>query len=83
MLILAPADLIASKVIAYHARRGQLKSWTDRRDLAALLLRFPKLKRATGPVRDRLTAAGAGDAILAAWEAIVAEGIVREKDEGY
>ena len=32
VLVLAPAELIASKVISYHARKGQPKSWTDRRD---------------------------------------------------
>jgi Nucleotidyl transferase AbiEii toxin, Type IV TA system len=41
VLVLAPAELIASKVIAYHQRRGQPKSGTDWRDLAMLLLTFP------------------------------------------
>ena len=41
ILVLAPADLIASKVIVYHARRGQPKSGTGWRDPAVLLLAFP------------------------------------------
>ncbi len=83
LLVLAPIDLIAAKTIAFHARRGQPKAWTDRRDIAVLLLKFPKLKRASGPVRDCLAAAGASEEVLTTWEAIAAEEVVREKDEGY
>ena len=36
VLVIAPADLIAGKVVAYHQRRGQPKSGTDRPDLAVL-----------------------------------------------
>jgi hypothetical protein len=36
VLVLAPADLIASKVIAFHQRRGKPKSGTDWRDIALL-----------------------------------------------
>jgi len=67
VLVMAPAELIASKVIAYQQRRGQPKSGTDWRDLAMLLLTFPDLKRDSGPVRDRLQVAGATPEILAAW----------------
>ena len=42
--ILSPIELIVSKVISYHSRRGKPKSGTDWRDLAVLLLRFPELK---------------------------------------
>ena len=38
VLVLEPAGLIASKVIAYQGRRGQPKSGTDWRDLAMLLV---------------------------------------------
>jgi hypothetical protein len=83
LLVLAPVDLIAAKTLAYHVRRGQPKAWTDRRDIAVLLLKFPKLKRASGPVRDCLVRAGASEEVLATWEAIAAEEILRERDEGY
>lgn len=75
VLVIAPAELIASKVIAYHLRRGKPKSGTDWRDLAMLLLKFPELKRDTGPVADRLHAAGADPAVLAVWQELVAQEI--------
>jgi len=80
VLVLAPAELIASKVIAYHKRRGQPKSGTDWRDLAMLLLTFPALKCDPGPVGERLLAAGAAPEVLAAWKALVAQDI-RPADE--
>src|SRR5687768_13139732 len=45
ILVMAPADLVASKVIGHEGRRGRPKSGTDWRDLAMLLLAFPDLKR--------------------------------------
>jgi hypothetical protein len=81
VLVMAPAELIANKVIAYHQRRGKPKSGTDWRDLAMLLLKFPELKRDPGPVTDRLHAAGADPAVLAVWKELVAQEIQPE-DEG-
>lgn len=75
VLVMAPVELIASKVIAYHRRRGKPKSGTDWRDLAMLLLRFPELKRDPGPVVDRLRAVGADPTMLAAWKTLVAQEI--------
>jgi hypothetical protein len=81
VLVLAPADLIAEKVIAYDRRRGQPKSGTDWRDLASLLLTFPELKTSSGPVRVALEAREANAAIFAAWESLVHQEIVAEEDE--
>jgi hypothetical protein len=84
VLVLAPAELIASKVIAYHHRRGQPKSGTDWRDLAMLLLTFPALKCDPGPVGERLQAAGAAPEAIAAWKALVAQDIrPAEEDEEF
>ncbi len=84
VLVLAPAELIASKVIAYHQRRGQPKSGTDWRDLAMLLLTFPALKCDPGPVGERLHAAGTAPEVLAAWQAVVAQDIrPPEEDEDF
>jgi hypothetical protein len=80
VLVMAPAELIASKVIAYHQRRGKPKSGTDWRDLAMLLLKFPKLKRDPGLVTDRLHAAGADPAVLAVWKELVAQEIQPEDE---
>jgi hypothetical protein len=81
VLVIAPADLIASKVIAYHQRRGTPKSGTDWRDLAMLLLTFPELKRDPGPVTERLQAAGVETAVLAAWQEWVAQEIEAPADD--
>jgi Nucleotidyl transferase AbiEii toxin, Type IV TA system len=83
VLVIAPADLVASKVIAYHQRRGKPKSGTDWRDLAMLLLKFPELKRDPGPVVDRLQAVGADPTVLTVWREIVAQEIqpADEEDE--
>jgi hypothetical protein len=81
VLVVAPEELIAGKLIAYQRRRGTPKSGTDWRDLAMLLLAFPKLKTNVGPVRDRLEAAGASPADVAAWENLVSQQIQAEKDE--
>lgn len=71
ILVVTPAELIAGKVVSYAARRGQPKAGTDWRDLALLLLTFPQLKTLTGPVQERLLAAGAGETVLAVWRELV------------
>jgi len=84
VLVVVPAELIASKLIAFEQRRGKPKSGTDWRDLALLLLKFPGLKEESGPVRDRLIAAGVGPSLLDAWAAVVAQEILpEEEDEDY
>jgi hypothetical protein len=81
VLVVAPEELIAGKLIAYRRRQGTPKSGTDWRDLAVLLLAFPELKRSFGPVRDRLEAAGAEPTIFAAWDDLVGQHIEAERDE--
>jgi hypothetical protein len=81
VLVIAPADLIAGKVIAYHQRRGQPKSGTDWRDLAMLLLTFPALKQEPGPVGDCLRVAGAGPEVMAVWEELVTQSITLGDEE--
>ena len=81
VLVVEPAELIANKVIAYHQRRGQPKSGTDWRDLAMLLLTFPELKRDSGPVVDRLSAAGADATVLGVWKKLVAQEIRPAEDD--
>jgi hypothetical protein len=75
-----PVELIAGKVVAYHQRRDKPKAFTDRRDLAVLLLTFPELKSDPGPVSERLKDEGADDAVLAAWKEIV-ESKIEPQDE--
>jgi hypothetical protein len=76
VLVISSAELIANKVAAFYGRRGVPKAFTDRRDLAVLLLRFPELKSEDGPVRQRLDAVSAGPEILETWKQIVSEPIV-------
>lgn len=75
VFVLAPPELIASKVISYHRRLGKPKSFTDRRDIAMLLLQFPELKNASGPVAAALKVAGAEPEVMAAWDELVAQEI--------
>ena len=81
VLVAAPEELIARKVIAYHKRRGQPKSGTDWRDLMMLLLRFPELKSDTGPVIDRLKAAKADSKIMSVWKDLVKQEIKLPKED--
>lgn len=74
-LVMAPAELVASKVVAFHQRRGKPKSGTDWRDLAMLLLAFPELKAASGPLVESLKSAGVDAKILEVWQEVVAQDI--------
>jgi Nucleotidyl transferase AbiEii toxin, Type IV TA system len=76
ILVMAPDELVAWKVIAYHSRRGKPKAGTDWRDIAMLLLKFPELKVEMGAVRDRLFAAQASAEVMQVWEALVAQEIL-------
>ncbi len=77
--ILSPLELIASKVISYHARRGKPKAGTDWRDLGFLLLRFPELKEKVG---SNLKAKNVGEAILETWADIHSQDFqVEDEDE--
>jgi hypothetical protein len=73
ILVIAPTELLASKVIAYHQRRGKPKSGTDWRDIAMLLITFPELKCSPGPVDECLQAAGVDAAIFVVWQEFVSQ----------
>lgn len=79
--VLSPAELIASKVVSYHARRGKPKSGTDWRDLAILLLTFPELKSETSGVKAILQAAGADENVMRVWHELVEQEIKLEADD--
>lgn len=83
VLVMAPAELVASKLISYYQRRGKPKSGTDWRDLAMLLLAFPELKQQSSQVLNCLRAAGTSEKILELWQEIVEMEIDEEEDEGY
>jgi hypothetical protein len=80
--VLSPTELIASKVVSYHARRGKPKSGTDWRDLAVLLLAFPELKNEASEVTSILQSSGADESLLQVWRELIAQEIELEsKDE--
>lgn len=82
VLVIAPPELIASKVISYYRRRGQPKSFTDRRDIAMLLLQFPELKHSSGPVSDALATARVEPEIVVTWHELVAQEIQPPDEDG-
>lgn len=65
--VLSPLELIVSKIISFQSRYGKPKSWTDRRDLAVLLLQFPELKET---VSETLRGKNVGEAVLETWAEI-------------
>ena len=56
-----PPELIGQKVASMIGRSRSAKGPTDLADICRLLLAFPDLKAAEGPVADRLRAAGASE----------------------
>jgi hypothetical protein len=82
VLVTSPPDLIAQKVISYHARRGQPKAGTDWRDLAMLLLTFPELKKEQGAVGKALLSMDANEEVRKTWRELVAQEIVEPEDDG-
>lgn len=79
--VLTAPELIASKVISHYQRRGKSKSWTDRRDLAVLLLAFPELKTDPGPVTESLNSAQVDSSILSVWRELVSQEILQESED--
>ena len=65
--VLSPLQLIVSKVVSYHSRRGNPKSGTDWRDIGELVLRFPELK---GSVSAELEKLERSDELLGTWNTI-------------
>jgi len=79
--VLTPPELIASKVASFMSRYGQEKSWTDRRDLTALLKRFQELKVRNGEVEDLLLKKNAGHDAVKFWHELVDQELVFEEDD--
>ncbi len=82
VLVISPPELIAHKVISYHARRGQPKAGTDWRDLAMLLLAFPELKQEQGTVSEVLKSLGVKEAVMQTWRELVAQQLIEPEDDG-
>ena len=76
--VLAPLDLIASKVISYHSRRGNPKSGTDWRDIGVLLIRFPELK---AQVLENLKSKNVSDGVIDTWGEIAKQDFQSEDND--
>ena len=81
VLVISPPELIAHKVIAYHARRGQPKAGTDWRDLAMLLLTFPELKKEEGAVSEALNLIDASKDIIETWRELAAQELTQSDED--
>lgn len=82
--VMAPVELVASKVVAYFRRRGKPKAGTDWRDLAMLLLRFPELKVERGIVWERLVEMEVDEGVFELWREVVETAIeVEDEDEDF
>lgn len=81
LMVLSPAELIASKVVSYYSRRGKPKSGTDWRDLAVLLIRFPELKIQTGEVADILNRGNHPVGIIGVWNNLVSQNFSLEDED--
>jgi hypothetical protein len=81
VLVVSPPELIANKVMSMIGRQHKPKGLIDRADLYRLLLTFPELKSAEGPVADRLRAAGATAEVMAAWKDLGAQEILPEDED--
>lgn len=79
--VLTPPELIAYKVISYNARRGKPKAGTDWRDLAMLLLTFPKLKSESGAVSEKLRTLTASAEVMKEWQDLVSQSISLPDDD--
>ena len=79
--VVTAAELIARKVMSLHSRRGQPKSGTDWRDVAMLLLTFPKLKTESGPVSEILNSLGATEEVMKTWNEVVHQEISMPDDD--
>lgn len=79
--VLAPVELIVSKILSYEARRGKPKAGTDWRDLAELLNRFPDLKTKDGEVAQVLSERNASDFAKTFWNDLVEQDLSVDEDD--
>lgn len=84
VLVPTPPVLISQKVLSMVSRPQTAKGMTDAADLRRLVLAFPELKSAEGPVAEALQVAKASSAATIAWQDLVTQEILPEaEDEGY
>lgn len=82
LFVVTPTELIARKVLSTVGRSKTAKGVMDIADLRRLLLTFPQLKTAEGPVAERLVELGATPAVLDRWKTLAAEEILSDDEPG-
>ena len=83
VLVVAPAQLLAMKVISMAARPNTPKGLTDEADLLRLLLVFPEHKILNGAVTEALEAQKATALAVQIWQDLVAREILPDAEDEY
>ncbi|MEX1026834.1 MAG: hypothetical protein WD049_02330 [Candidatus Paceibacterota bacterium] len=83
ILVVAPVELMAMKVVSMTARPKTPKGLTDEADLLRLTQKFPELKRPASPVLYELQRLGASDRALQSWHELVERDTLPDEDDGY
>lgn len=83
VLIVAPVELIALKVISMAARPNTPKGLTDHADLLRLLIKFPDLKAEPNQVEAALLRLDATADAFHTWKQLVAQEIRTDEDDTY
>lgn len=81
ILVPAPAELIAGKVLSMIGRPKTPKGMTDAADLRRLLLAFPELKAEEGSVAEALSRMQSPASALDAWRDLVIQEILPEDED--
>lgn len=81
VLVVAPPELIARKVLGMMGRMKTPKGLMDGADLRRLLLAFPELKIEEGPVARALRDMEAPEEAFDVWRDLVAEEILPEDED--
>lgn len=79
--IVAPAPLLAMKVVSAAHRRGAEKGLSDRLDVHRLLNAFPELRSETGVIADKIAAIAPEPAVTDLWQDLVRERLASEEDD--
>lgn len=74
----AYVELIASKIISYHSRKGKPKAGTDYRDLGMLLILFPETKN---QVSEILKSKNVSRELLDTWQEIQNQDFQTDEDD--
>ncbi len=83
VLIVAPVELIALKVISMAARPNTPKGLTDHADLFRLLIKFPVMKAEPNEVEAALLRFDASKDAFQTWKQLVAQEIKTDEDDAY